>query len=146
MKHSTKPDAVYSEFLYRLCEMDAKKIEGIQKENRINRYCLNLIYGIINHKNDKLNYVSKLAPDFVSMGFDESRHIDESPMDVLRDSLELALEDESYWYNKRLVEVYLENGSCYAKTSRETGIPRYSIRSTIEEFKEKVRLKYKEIC
>jgi hypothetical protein len=71
-------------------------------------------------------------------GFEELGDIGERLQDEGQEEAEQSLEghlSQLHWYERKLIEIYSENGRNVAKISRETGIPYRSLFKTIKKTK-----------
>lgn len=139
------PDHVYSEFLTRICERKEKQLIKLKESGTLNKYCLNLIYGIINHTNDKFNFVRVKEIKIANFDLNEAIIIpDNINENLYKEALHKTIEEEGYWYNTRILEHYFDCGCNLSKVNRITGIPLYEIRRTIDYLKKKIKENY--IC
>ena len=65
-------------------------------------------------------------------------------MDWIREMLETELEvNPSFWYNKGIFELWIENKGFIERIHKQTKIPRYSIIDTINEVKKLIHQRWK---
>ena len=65
-------------------------------------------------------------------------------MDWIREMLETELEvNPSFWYNKGIFELWIENKGFIERIHKQTKIPRYSIIDTINEVKKLINQRWK---
>jgi hypothetical protein len=71
---------------------------------------------------------------------------DEEPtLDWINELLALELKNNpDFWYNKGIFELWLKNDGFIERVHKQTKIPRYSIKDTINEMKGWVKIKWKQ--
>ena len=138
------PNIVYSEFLLVMCEKTEQVLVDLKEQNKLNKYCRNVIYTLINSAGSTLNY--KPSKKIQTTNIDYPIAIDEDQENLWQKALDKTLLEESYWYNTKMVQVYMECDCNYQEVSRRTGIPVYTIRRTINHIKEKAKENYNLLC
>jgi hypothetical protein len=79
-------------------------------------------------------------------GFEQLGDIGERLQDEGQDEAEKSIEGHLsglHWYERKLIEIYSENGRNVAKISRETGIPYRSLFKTIKKTKSVLKAEIK---
>ncbi len=138
------PKLIYSEFLLIMCEKPADKIIELYRTQNLNKYCRNVIYTLINSKGSSLNYNPIKEIKTTPITYEMSIVEDSKSLKQL--AIDKTLKEEGYWYNVKMYDVYIESGCNLAEVSRNTGIPVYTIRRTINYLKDKIKENYKLLC
>ena len=137
------PQEAYNEFLVRMCEREESQLIELRDNGTLNRYCLNVLYGIFYNARDKFNYKKTNEIQIINTNFDELFYLEEAETNNLyKQALEKTIIEEGYWWNIRILEIYFECNNNMEEVARKTEIPKYTIAETIKHLKEKIKENY----
>jgi DNA-directed RNA polymerase specialized sigma24 family protein len=124
-------DDLRQEIFLVLAEMDEALLIQRYNEGWLRYYIVRTMLNMI--KSDRSTFYNRFR-----RGFEELGDIGERLQDEGQEEAEKSLEghlSQLHWYERKLIEIYSENGRNVAKISRETGIPYRSLFKTIKKTK-----------
>jgi DNA-directed RNA polymerase specialized sigma24 family protein len=124
-------DDLRQEIFLVLAEMDEALLIQRYNEGWLRYYIVRTMLNMI--KSDRSTFYNRFR-----RGFEELGDIGERLQDEGQEEAEKSLEGHLsalHWYERKLIEIYSENGRNVAKISRETGIPYRSLFKTIKKTK-----------
>ena len=124
-------DDLRQEIFLVLAEMDEALLIQRHREGWLRYYIVRTMLNMI--KSDRSTFYNRFR-----RGFEELGDIGERIPDDGQDGAEKSIEGHLsglHWYERKLIEIYSENGRNVAKISRETGIPYRSLFKTIKKTK-----------
>jgi DNA-directed RNA polymerase specialized sigma24 family protein len=124
-------DDLRQEIFLVLAEMDEALLIQRYDEGWLRYYIVRTMLNMI--KSDRSTFYNRFR-----RGFEELGDIGERLQDEGQEEAEKSLEghlSQLHWYERKLIEIYSENGRNVAKISRETGIPYRSLFKTIKKTK-----------
>jgi DNA-directed RNA polymerase specialized sigma24 family protein len=124
-------DDLRQEIFLVLAEMDEALLIQRFNEGWLRYYIVRTMLNMI--KSDRSTFYNRFR-----RGFEELGDIGERLQDEGQEEAEKSLEGHLsalHWYERKLIEIYSENGRNVAKISRETGIPYRSLFKTIKKTK-----------
>ena len=124
-------DDLRQEIFLVLAEMDEALLIQRYNEGWLRYYIVRTMLNMI--KSDRSTFYNRFR-----RGFEELGDIGERIADEGQEGEEKSLEghlSQLHWYERKLIEIYSENGRNVAKISRETGIPYRSLFKTIKKTK-----------
>jgi DNA-directed RNA polymerase specialized sigma24 family protein len=124
-------DDLRQEIFLVLAEMDEALLIQRYNEGWLRYYIVRTMLNMI--KSDRSTFYNRFR-----RGFEELGDIGERMQDEGQEEAEQSLEghlSQLHWYERKLIEIYSENGRNVAKISRETGIPYRSLFKTIKKTK-----------
>jgi DNA-directed RNA polymerase specialized sigma24 family protein len=124
-------DDLRQEIFLVLAEMDEALLIQRFNEGWLRYYIVRTMLNMI--KSDRSTFYNRFR-----RGFEELGDIGERLQDEGQEEAEKSLEghlSQLHWYERKLIEIYSENGRNVAKISRETGIPYRSLFKTIKKTK-----------
>jgi DNA-directed RNA polymerase specialized sigma24 family protein len=124
-------DDLRQEIFLVLAEMDEALLIQRYNEGWLRYYIVRTMLNMI--KSDRSTFYNRFR-----RGFEELGDIGERMQDEGQEEAEKSLEGHLsalHWYERKLIEIYSENGRNVAKISRETGIPYRSLFKTIKKTK-----------
>lgn len=145
MQPASIRDDLKQEIFVILCNLSDDKFWNLVKNNALKfwfaRTMLNLIYQSRPTESFFKNFRAKFESldDFNSLPdtlVDDESNNDQ--LDLIYDKLEFAV-DNLHWYEKGILEIYIECRMNQKEVSRQTQIPYMSIVRTISSIKEKLR-------
>jgi DNA-directed RNA polymerase specialized sigma24 family protein len=124
-------DDLRQEIFLVLAEMDEALLIQRYNEGWLRYYIVRTMLNMI--KSDRSTFYNRFR-----RGFEQLGDIGERLQDEGQDEAEKSIEGHLsglHWYERKLIEIYSENGRNVAKISRETGIPYRSLFKTIKKTK-----------
>jgi DNA-directed RNA polymerase specialized sigma24 family protein len=124
-------DDLRQEIFLVLAEMDEALLIQRFNEGWLRYYIVRTMLNMI--KSDRSTFYNRFR-----RGFEELGDIGERLQDEGQEEAEKSIEGHLsalHWYERKLIEIYSENGRNVAKISRETGIPYRSLFKTIKKTK-----------
>jgi DNA-directed RNA polymerase specialized sigma24 family protein len=124
-------DDLRQEIFLVLAEMDEALLIQRFNEGWLRYYIVRTMLNMI--KSDRSTFYNRFR-----RGFEELGDIGERLQDEGQEEAEKSIEGHLsalHWYERKLIEIYSENGRNVAKISRETGIPYRSLFKTIKKNK-----------
>jgi len=124
-------DDLRQEIFLVLAEMDEALLIQRYNEGWLRYYIVRTMLNMI--KSDRSTFYNRFR-----RGFEELGDIGERLQDEGQEEAEKSLEGHLsalHWYERKLIEIYSQNGRNVAKISRETGIPYRSLFKTIKKTK-----------
>jgi DNA-directed RNA polymerase specialized sigma24 family protein len=124
-------DDLRQEIFLVLAEMDEALLIQRYNEGWLRYYIVRTMLNMI--KSDRSTFYNRFR-----RGFEELGDIGERLQDEGQEEAEKSIEghlSQLHWYERKLIEIYSENGRNVAKISRETGIPYRSLFKTIKKTK-----------
>jgi len=124
-------DDLRQEIFLVLAEMDEALLIQRFNEGWLRYYIVRTMLNMI--KSDRSTFFNRFRRGFEELG-DVGERIADEGQEGEDKSLEGHL-SQLHWYERKLIEIYSENGRNVAKISRETGIPYRSLFKTIKKTK-----------
>jgi hypothetical protein len=132
-------DDLRQEIFLVLAEMDEALLIQRYNEGWLKYYIVRTMLNMI--KSDRSTFYNRFR-----RGFEQLGDIGERLQDEGQDEAEKSIEGHLsglHWYERKLIEIYSENGRNVAKISRETGIPYRSLFKTIKKTKSVLKAEIK---
>jgi len=123
-----------------LFEKDENFIIELHQQDKLRNYIVKVMFNLVHFTQDKFHRVNRRQTEILTNDFDEDI-TDDREVDLLP-KLEMEMQN-IYWYNKHMLELYVELGT-YKSVSEKTGIAIRSVANAVE--KAKKQLKHNVIC
>lgn len=124
-------DDLRQEIFLALSELDEERLVNMHREGWLKWYVVRMMLNMI--KSDRSTFYNRFRRGFDEIG-DVAERIPDEATEGGQESITGHLSG-LHWYERKLIEIYSENGRNVAKISRETGIPYRSLFKTIKKTK-----------
>lgn len=144
-------DDLKAEVMLILLETDDEKLKGLHKKNELKFYTVRIILNLIQSKTSPFYKKYRMSTSVFSEPCSpcvvetiEPEGFDDRLKRELRNERAIQIIDTLYWYDKTIVNLYLELGS-YRAIEKDTGIPWESCYSTIRKVIKQIRNELKPV-